>query len=404
MNPLSKRRLSVYLHIPFCGVKCSYCAFNTYTHLDHLIDPFVSALCEEIRIVGAGAGDYDVHTVFFGGGTPSLLTPAQIARIMAALRQHFHLLDDAEISLEANPADLSVAYLHDLRALSINRLSIGMQSANETELRLFDRRHNNDAVVRAVGAARAAGFDNLNLDMIYGVPHQTLETWRATLAQFLALQPEHASLYALSLEEGTSMRTWVERGKLPQPDDDLAADMYDMATDMLGAAGYMQYEISNWAEAGRECRHNLQYWYNDDYVGLGPGAHGFAAGVRYYVIKSPIKYIERLGIDARTGLKLGGTEGTENTKGFPFTPVVEEGVLQEREDVIAETLLMGFRLTQQGISRADFVARFGNDLLDLYSDVIQRHASGGLLEISDSRVRLTERGRLLANIVLREFV
>lgn len=403
MNIQSKRRLSVYLHIPFCGVKCSYCAFNTYTHLDHLIKPFVSALCEEIRIVGAGAQDYDVHTVFFGGGTPSLLTPAQISRIMAALHEHFHVGQDAEISLEANPTDLNVPYLRDLRGLGINRLSIGMQSANETELRLFDRRHDNDAVVRAVGAARAAGFDNLNLDMIYGVPHQTLETWRATLVQFLALQPEHASLYALSLEEGTSMKTWVERGKLPLPDDDLAADMYDLATDMLGAAGYTQYEISNWAKAGRECRHNLQYWYNDDYVGLGPGAHGFAAGVRYYVIKSPLRYVERLGIDPKTGEK-SKDEGTKGTKGFPFTPVVEEGVLQARDDVIAETLLMGFRLTEHGIDRADFAARFGSDLLDVYPAVIQRHANSGLLEVSDSRVRLTTQGRLLANIVLREFV
>jgi oxygen-independent coproporphyrinogen-3 oxidase len=384
--------LSLYLHIPFCGVKCTYCAFNTYTQLDHLLEPFVEALCAEIALVGAGAQNYALHTVFLGGGTPSLLTPLQLGRILDAVRAHFLLTADAEISLEANPADVTRDYLGALHDLGINRLSIGMQSASETELRLFDRRHDNDAVVRAVGAARAAGFDNVNLDMIYGVPHQTLESWRATLRQFLALKPEHASLYALTLEEGTAMKAWVERGTLPMPDDDLAADMYDLATEMLGAAGYKQYEISNWALPGRACRHNLQYWYNTDYVGLGPGAHGFAAGVRYHVLKSPVRYIQHLSAPPSEDVP------------FPQTPVTAEANVLPREDVIAETLLMGFRLTQEGIDREAFAARFGIDLLMLYPDVIARHAETGLLEVTDKRVRLTEQGRLLANMVLREFV
>jgi oxygen-independent coproporphyrinogen-3 oxidase len=384
-------RLSLYLHIPFCGVKCSYCAFNTYVNLDHLIDPFVAAFCREIAVVGESNPQMPIGTLFFGGGTPSLLTVGQIEAILTAVHDHFEVLPDAEISLEANPGDLNVAYLSALRALGINRLSIGMQSAVESELVLFDRRHDNDAVVRSVSAARKAGFDNLNLDLIYGVPHQTLQNWQASLAQALALQPEHLSLYALGLEEGTSMKTWVDRGNLPQPDDDLSADMYDMATERLAAAGLEQYEISNWAKPGRECRHNLQYWYNQPYAGLGPGAHGFAGGVRYAVVRSPQKYIQSL-----THIDRAYT--------FPYTPAFEWGDVVEKDDEIAETLLMNLRLTVAGVSRAGFRERFGVDLLDLHGTLLNRFAATGLLEIDAERVRLTQQGRLLSNMLFRELV
>ena len=384
--------LSVYLHIPFCGVKCSYCAFNTYTSLDHLIAPFVDALVEEIRCVGQGAHGYLVHTVFLGGGTPSLLSSEQIRAILEALHTHFRLSATAEVTMEANPVDLSRDYCAAVKAVGINRMSIGMQSANEAELRLFDRRHDNDAVIRAVQSARHGGIRNLNLDLIYGAPHQTMESWQATLRQTLVLQPEHVSLYALSLEAGTAMRSWVERGKLPTPDDDLAADMYDLATEMLGAEGYVQYEISNWCKPGRECLHNLQYWYNHDYVGLGPGAHGFAAGVRYHVLRSPVRYIELMSTPPSGDLV------------FPRTPATEEAHIVERDDLIAETLIMGMRLTQAGIDRADFRRRFGVDLLEVHGEPIARHQRSGLLTVDDERVRLTERGRMLSNIVLRDFV
>jgi oxygen-independent coproporphyrinogen-3 oxidase len=384
--------LSIYLHIPFCGVKCSYCAFNTYTSLDHLIAPFVDALIEECRLVGHGAQGYRVHTVFLGGGTPSLLSPRQIEAILEALHTHFRMSGAAEITMEANPADLSRDYCAAVKSIGINRMSIGMQSANEAELRLFDRRHDNDAVIRAVQSARHGGIRNLNLDLIYGVPHQTMESWRSTLRQTLVLHPEHVSLYALSLEEGTAIRAWVERGKLPAPDDDLAADMYDLATEMLGAEGYVQYEISNWCKPGRECLHNLQYWYNHDYVGLGPGAHGFAAGIRYHVLRSPVRYIERM-----SAPPLGEIV-------FPRTPATEEAHVVERDDLIAETLIMGMRLTQAGIDRVDFRRRFGVDLLDVHGEAITRHQGSGLLTVDDERVRLTERGRMLSNIVLRDFV
>ncbi|MEO8397890.1 MAG: radical SAM family heme chaperone HemW, partial [Chloroflexota bacterium] len=289
---MPRNSLSIYLHIPFCTTKCTYCAFNTYIKLEALVEPFVHALIREIQIVARSKPDQAVGTIFFGGGTPSLLTPQQFAEIIAALRDNFQVSPDAEITLEANPNDLDIAYLTALRRVGLNRISIGMQTANQNELELFKRRHDNDAVVRAVSAARAGGFDNLNLDLIYGFPHQTLESWEISLQQMLALQPDHISLYALGLEEGTPLKAWVERGRLPEPDEDLAADMYERASEVLREHGYEQYEISNWARPGHECLHNLQYWHNDDYVGVGPGAHGYADGVRYSTVLSPQRYIK----------------------------------------------------------------------------------------------------------------
>ena len=388
---MSRNPISLYLHIPFCSTKCSYCAFNTYTHLESLIEPFVAALIREIEIVGRSKPGQDVWTIFFGGGTPSLLTPEQFALILAAIRDSFRVATDAEITLEANPNDLNRDYLTALRRIGLNRISIGMQSANENELNLFQRRHDNDAVARAVSAARAGGFDNLNLDLIYGFPHQTLESWENSLSQMLALQPEHISLYALGLEDGTSMKAWVERGRLPEPDDDLAADMYERASELLHEHGYEQYEISNWSRPGYQCRHNLQYWHNDDYVGLGPSAHGYADEVRYSVLLSPQRYIKAINEAA-------------GEYDYPRSPATAEAVVVDRAGQIAETLIMGMRLTQEGIPRAAFAEQFGVDLLDVHGDVIRKYESHGLLSVTDERVKLTDAGRLLSNLIFREFV
>lgn len=380
--------LSIYLHIPFCRTKCTYCAFNTYTNLDALIPVFVDALAREIALVGQGQ---DVHTIFLGGGTPSLLTPAQIETLLDAIRQNFALRSDAEISLEANPNDITYEYLHNLRTVGINRLSLGMQSAIDAELRLFARRHDNDQVAHAVSAARSAGFDNLNLDLIYGIPHQTLDGWGWTLQQMLALQPDHISLYALGLEDGTPMQDWVASGRLPTPDDDLTADMYDHATDVLNGAGYEQYEISNWSKPGRQCQHNLQYWRNHPYIGLGPGAHGFAGGARYAVMLSPQRYIKTI-------------QNSSEAFAYPRTPAVEDFTIVDREAEIAETLIMGLRLTQVGIQRDEFRTRFGVDLVDLHRPIIEKYVGYGLLTVDDTAVRITSKGRMLSNAVFRELV
>ncbi len=391
MTTYADTPLSIYLHVPFCTSKCTYCAFNTYIHLESLIEPFVAALIEEIGVVGRNNPGHPVGTIFFGGGTPSLLSPAQIEMILTAIRTAFVLQPDAEISLEANPNDLDYHYLAALRRAGINRLSIGMQSAIHSELTLYARRHDNAGLIRAVKAARDAGFDNLNLDLMYGAPLQTLESWETSLRQMLALQPDHISLYALGLEDGTPMKEWVENGRLPTPDDDLAADMYELATAMLGDAGYEQYEISNWSKPGRACQHNLQYWVNLPYVGLGPGAHGFAGGVRYANLLSPQRYIAAM-------------KASEGAYEFPYTPAVETGAVVDHDTEISETLMMTLRLTQRGVRREEFQERFGTDLLDLHGATIDRFATLGLLDVNAERVRLTERGRLLSNIVFRELI
>ncbi len=386
--------LAIYLHIPFCTTKCSYCAFNTYTHLENWIEPFVNAMIREIEWVGASNPYTQVPSVFYGGGTPSLLTVEQFERLNAAIRENFPVNADAEWTLEANPNDLHFEYLQGLREKAgFNRISIGMQTTMANELVLFNRRHDNDAVARAVFEARRAGFNNLNLDLIYGFPHQTLETWENTLQQAVVLKPQHLSLYALGVEEGTSMKTWIERGRIPAPDDDLAADMYDLATDFLGKQGFHQYEISNWAQDGFECRHNLQYWWNDPYVGLGPGAHGFASGTRYSVLLSPQRYVKGLLQNDR-----------ENQLKFPRTPVTEEAHDLDQDDEIIETLLMGLRLTTRGVSVEGFRQRFGLDMLDYREGMLKKHIQTGLLEVNHDVVRLTEQGRLLSNIIFRDLV
>jgi oxygen-independent coproporphyrinogen-3 oxidase len=385
---------SVYLHIPFCTTKCTYCAFNTYTHLEALVPDFVRALAQEIALTGALSPErVQVGTVFFGGGTPSLLTAEQFAFLFEALNAAYDIVPDAEITLEANPNDLSETYLRALHEIGFNRLSMGMQSAVESELKLFARRHDHAVVRRIWPEVRASGFDNVNVDLIYGIPDQTLESWRYTLEETITLAPEHLSLYALGLEDGTPLKEWVEEGRVATPDDDLAADMYDLATEMLGAAGYVQYEISNWARPGFECRHNLQYWLNEPYLGLGPGAHGWAGGVRYATELSPQRYIRALNNSVST-----------ETYAYPRTPATRDEVIVEREDEMGETLMMTLRLTERGVILDEFEARFGVDLRDHRREAIAEHVRNGLLELTPERLRLTSAGRMLSNRVLRDMI
>lgn len=383
--------LAIYLHIPFCTTKCTYCAFNTYTHIEHLIPAFVDALVREIEIVGQGNPYEQVVSIYFGGGTPSLLSAKQFETVLDALRRCFTFSPHCEITTEANPNDLDVLYLRDLRSVGIQRLSIGMQSAVQSELDLFARRHDLEQVNQAMLSARNAGFDNISLDLIYGVPRQTLSTWEMSLDAVLGLMPEHISMYALGLEDGTPMKHLVERGRLPVPDDDLAADMYDLATDRLLDAGYMQYEISNWAKPGRICRHNLQYWRNSPYLGLGPGAHGYAAGVRYANLRSPQRYIHLL-------------KSHDSGCTFPLTPVVDEAVNVDRAGQITETLMTNLRLLEEGLSRDAFRRRFDVDVMTLHGETLTKFAGYNLLTIDSEAIKLTRQGRLLSNAIFREMV
>ena len=286
--------LSIYIHIPFCGVRCSYCAFNTYTELEHLIPAYVDALCRELDALAKHAAHKRIDTIYFGGGTPSLLRPAQFEQVLRQIDLKYAIEADAEISLEANPDDSSESYFQDLKGIGFNRLSIGMQSANAAILRLFDRQHDLRAVEAAYQQARRARFDNINLDVIFGSPAETLSDWEKTVDAVLRFAPEHVSMYGLELKGGTRLRQQVDAGELPRPHDDVFADMYEHASEQMAAAGYEQYEISSWCRPGKQCRHNLQYWRNLEYIGVGAGAHGFTDGCRYSTIAAPERYIAAL--------------------------------------------------------------------------------------------------------------
>ena len=339
-----------------------------------------------------------VHTIFFGGGTPSLLSAEQVGAILAAARQAFQVLPGAEISLEANPGTLTAEGLVALRQVGINRLSLGVQSMHPGELALLERLHGVPEVIQAVAWAREAGFDNLNLDLIYGLPGQAVQRWRETLEFALRLKAEHLSLYALTIEEGTPLQSLSAKGLVEAVDDDRAADMYELAMDVLAEAGYSQYEISNWALTGSDgkllsCRHNLQYWYNLPYLGLGAGAHGYSHGRRTANVRGVGQYIQAV-------------RGT--WRAFPESPANESVTEIARRDEIGETMMVGLRLTEEGVSARRFMERFGQTLEAVYPDPIANFSKIGLLEwvgAGEERcLRLTRRGRLLGNQVFAAFL
>jgi oxygen-independent coproporphyrinogen-3 oxidase len=376
--------------------RCGYCDFNTYAGLDDLIPAYVDALIAEARYFAAAAGErLPVHTIFFGGGTPSLLPVQQIERILATLAECYSLSANVEISLEANPGTLSPDYLRGLRAAGVNRLSLGVQSASPQELLVLERQHDFTDVILSVKWARQAGFDNLNLDWIFGLPGQSLASWQRNLDLAIGLNPEHLSLYALSIEHGTPFQKMSALGLLPLADQDLAADMYELADGKLSAAGFMQYEISNWARTNLNgellaCRHNLQYWRTQPYVGLGAGAHGFADGFRTADVLAPAVYIQRM---------KAGKSGA-----FPRTPATASAERIDATREMGETMMMGLRLVKEGVSRTSFAQRFGAALEATYGPQIERLQKLGLLETAADALRLTEHGRLLGNQVFMEFV
>jgi oxygen-independent coproporphyrinogen III oxidase len=416
---------SLYFHIPFCSHRCAYCDFNTYAGQEEMIPAYVDALCNEIAFVGQSAraarsrsnngASVEAHTIFFGGGTPSLLTPVQFESIFQTIRHNFTLPQDAEITIEANPGTVSHEDLLALRRIGINRLSYGVQSANTEELRMLERVHDFFDVIEAVSAARRAGFQNLNLDLIYGLPEQSPATWQTTVNRILDLHPEHISAYALTLEHGTPFGRWASRGILPLPDPDLAAEMYEWLSETLEANAYDQYEISNWAKAkaegGRQkdapassfslypssfqCLHNLQYWRGLPYLAFGAGAHGYANGYRYSNVLRIKTYIERL----------SNLQSQICDLPFPLTPATVNHHRQTLQDDMSEFMMTGLRLTGEGISKDDFQTRFGRSLLDVYEKEIDELSKLGFIENGcGGRIKITKRGRLLGNQVFMRFV
>ena len=392
--------ISLYVHIPFCQTKCPYCDFNTYQGIEPLIDPYVRALALEVQLWGETLGHPRVNTIFFGGGTPSYIPLGQVDKLLGTIATAFEVVPGAETTLEANPGDLNGPALARLMEMGVNRLSIGVQSLDDSLLSLLGRRHTAREAIEAYRLALSSGFWGVSLDLMYGLPNQTMAQWKDTLEMALELAPLHLSLYCLTLEEGTPMEEWVRRGSVPKPDEDLAADMYALAQDTLRQAGYDHYEISNWAMPGSRCSHNLAYWLNRPYLGVGPGAHSCLSGHRFWDVTSPRVYIQR--VQEWVSRPAGPVErlGGDVLLTIPTVGGVEP--IDARLEM-AETMLLGLRLLD-GLSIEDFKARFSQDPMQLYGPQIQELGEQGLLEHCDGVLRLTPKGCLLANQVFMRFL
>lgn len=330
------------------------------------------------------AGGLPIQTVYFGGGTPSVLPPLLLARIVEGIRSSFDTSPLSEMSIEANPGTVDGAALGGLVRMGFTRLSLGVQSFWPSELAQLGRIHSGAEAVEAARAARRAGFAHLNLDLMYGLPGQTAAGWQASLEAALALRPDHLSLYALSVEEGTPLAEAVAAGRVAEPDADLAADLYEQAGRLLEAEGFLHYEISNWAQSEADvCRHNLIYWRNEPYLGLGAGAHSWLGRQRRANARSPAAYIERV---------LAGGSPVE----------FEEEISEELE--VGETMMLGLRLVQEGVEEARFRQRFGAGLRERFGREIDDLAARGLLAADQRGIRLSERGRLLGNQVFLRFL
>ena len=376
------KETAVYVHIPFCMKKCSYCAFNSYADLHHLQRTYVDALVEEIAQSARESEPMRALSLYLGGGTPTVLSSELLARTLKVCADHCHPVDGVEITIETNPGTVDAAQLSSLKALGVNRLSLGVQTFDERLLALLGRVHSAEEAEEAYHLARGAGLENINLDFIYGLPTQDLRRWEMDLSKAIDLRPEHLSLYCLSVETDTTLARRISGGELPSPDPDLAATMYELAEARLAKAVYVHYEISNWALSGRECQHNMIYWRNQPYVGMGAGAHSFDGRFRYYNVLSPEEYIRRV-------------EAGQD-------PAVERSEI-DRLTQMSETMIMGLRL-DRGISFEAFEERFNLSLVEVYGAQIRELIEMGLLDANGSSLHLTARGRLLGNEVFERFL
>jgi oxygen-independent coproporphyrinogen-3 oxidase len=466
--PASSFQPALYLHIPFCAARCHYCDFNTYAGLEALYEPYISALSREIHRAGEAAGRPSACTIFIGGGTPTVLPVALLAQALDACFAAFDVAPSAEITCEANPGTTDQAHFVALRALGVNRLSLGVQSFDDGELGWLGRIHTAREAESAFVQARLAGFENINLDLIFGLPGireagnrglgenirefppsslragrstarrdeelpakqspappqgnpdaAQVERWQRTLARAIALGSEHLSLYSLTVERGTPLARQVRRGRVAAPDDDLAADLYEAAGDLLAEHGYVHYEISNWALSNKlsaishkpsavghrpsassfqlpaspnpqipasgfhYCQHNLVYWRREPYLGFGAGAHSFDGVRRAWNVRSVPRYIQR--VESGRSPQSGGER-------------------VGRRQAMSETMMLGLRLVGEGVPDERFRAQFGVDLEDVFGAEISALVARGLLERLPDRVRLTPAGVLLGNRVFAEFM
>ena len=378
------QRLSFYIHIPYCAKRCGYCDFNTYTpselksgDLDSLSSSYIDSALKEIEMAAQVVGSATIPTIFFGGGTPSLLPAAQLARVIEAIRGRFTLDKDIEITLEANPDSLTQEFLDEIKSAGATRISMGMQSAVGSVLKVLDRTHNPESVGRAVSMVRAAGFEHVSVDLIYGSPGETIDDWRRSLEYALALDIDHISAYALIVEKGTKLAAQINRGELTMPPDDQSADKYLLADQLFEAAGFNWYELSNWSKPGGQCRHNIAYWDGSFWWGVGAGAHSYLNGKRWWNVKHPSSYQEKI---------LQGQ-----------SPELSHEILTP-ENLSDEFIMLQIR-RREGILH--------NQLSSTQIAKAEEFLSSGFLDSAswqDMRLVLSRDGRLIADKIVRELV
>ena len=402
---MNKKKLEIYVHIPFCAKKCAYCDFLSFPGNMRMRREYTDKLLEEIRIQSSFVREYQVDTIFLGGGTPSVLDVTDITAIMGTLKEHYDIAPDAEITIEVNPGTVKMEGLVAFREAGINRVSMGLQSADDTELRYLGRIHTYDEFLKSFQRVRMAGFTNVNVDLISAIPGQTPESWRNTLKKTAMLKPEHISAYSLIVEEGTpfydrygghvEMESYEmsqeERRRLMAlpdlPDEDTEREMYYMTRNCLAEQGYERYEISNYARPGFECRHNVGYWTGTGYLGLGLGASSYLEGCRFHNTSDFQSYVSaHLDDEAE------------------FCQALRQDMEQlSVKSKMEEFMFLGLRLTR-GVSVEGFITRFGQSIRNVYGGVIDKLEREGLLEHKNGYYRLTERGLDLSNYAMSLFL
>ena len=380
---MKQKPLGLYIHIPYCIHKCGYCDFNSHPIKHDEMDDYINALVIEMKHYSKTySSTHYISTIFLGGGTPTTLTTFQLDRIFRECVNEFTIASDAEITIEANPATISLDQLKSIRHTGYNRISIGVQSFDKDELKLLDRAHGPEEIHSTVDLARKAGFDNLSIDLMFAVPNQSISSWENNLNKALEKNPEHLSTYNLTIEQGTAFSKLQSSGKLIMPDDDHQLELYKNTIECLTKKGFHHYEISNFAREGKECKHNITYWENTNTLGLGAGASSYMDGTRFKNINLPAHYIRKV-----TGEQIA----------------VEHTETLESRQAMGETIMLGLRLLK-GISIHQFEKRFQVSFISLFKNVLSSLKKRELVIIEKDHLRLSRKGLFLADSVILEFI
>lgn len=376
------KQLSIYIHIPFCKKKCLYCDFPSFSGCENIYEDYVNSLVSELGENAGEYSEYEIATIFIGGGTPTVLPPKQLGKVLDTVLSKYNVRNDAEITIETNPGTVNAQIFKELKSMYVNRLSFGVQAWQNSLLTSLGRIHDNETFVRNFNEARDVGFKNISCDLMFSLPNQTLSDWEETLEKIMCLNPEHISAYSLIIEEGTPFKEMYENGMFKAIDEVLDREMYYLAKEMLKDKGYNQYEISNFAKSDFESRHNIVYWNTKEYLGFGLGAHSYIHGERFHNTYAMSDYINSKG----NGVKL-----RENIE------------ILSKEEKMEEFMFMGLRMTE-GISISEFKKRFNTDVKDIFKDGMEYLIDQKLLYINNDNLALTDKGIDISNFVFEKFI